>query len=59
MFLFDPLYFLMIAPALLLAFIAQMWVKSSYQRAMREPAPLIMSTLLCGATSGTAPACAG
>jgi len=40
MFGIDPLYFIIIAPALLLAFVAQMWVRSSYQRAMQEPAPL-------------------
>jgi uncharacterized protein len=29
-----------IAPALLLGFLAQMWVKSAYARAQRQPAPL-------------------
>ncbi|MDX1965935.1 MAG: zinc metallopeptidase [Planctomycetaceae bacterium] len=37
---FDPLYFLFIAPAFLLGMWAQARVKSSYQQAMQEPAPL-------------------
>jgi Zn-dependent membrane protease YugP len=37
---FDPVYFLFIMPALLLALWAQMRVKSTYHAAMREPAPL-------------------
>ena len=37
---FDPLYFIIIAPALLLGLWAQMRVKSTYHRAMQEPAPL-------------------
>ncbi|TWT38326.1 zinc metallopeptidase [Blastopirellula retiformator] len=40
MYFFDPMYFLIIAPALLLAFIAQMWLKSTYASAMKKPAPL-------------------
>jgi Zn-dependent membrane protease YugP len=40
MMLFDPVYFLFVAPAMLLAFWAQMKVHSTYQRAMQEPAPL-------------------
>jgi Zn-dependent membrane protease YugP len=38
MFYFELL--LWISPALLLAFIAQMWVRSAYARAQRRPAPL-------------------
>lgn len=34
---FDPLYFLIIAPAMLLAFWAQMRVKSAYAQGMQEP----------------------
>jgi len=37
---FDPMYFLFIAPAMLLAFWAQMRVKSTYAAAQQEPAPL-------------------
>jgi len=37
---FDPRYFLFIAPALVLAVVAQMWVKSAYASAQRMPAPL-------------------
>ncbi len=37
---FDPLYFVFMIPAMLLAGWAQMRVRSSYQRAMQEPAPL-------------------
>jgi Zn-dependent membrane protease YugP len=40
MYFFDPMYLVFVAPALLLGFWAQMRVKSSYQRAMQEPAPL-------------------
>lgn len=32
MFFFDPLYFLLLAPAFLLVMIAQRWVRSTYQR---------------------------
>lgn len=35
---FDPLYFLILSPALLLAFWAQMRIQSAYAQAMREPA---------------------
>lgn len=35
---FDPLYFLILAPGMLLAFWAQMRVKSAYNRGMQEPA---------------------
>ncbi len=40
MFIFDPLYFVAIAPAVLLMAWAQWRVKSSYARAMQMPAPL-------------------
>lgn len=39
-FYFDPLYFVILAPALLLGAWAQMRVRSTYSRAMQEPAPL-------------------
>ncbi len=38
--IFDPKYLLFIAPALLLAFWAQMRVKSAYAQAMQQGAPL-------------------
>ncbi|MCA9183998.1 MAG: zinc metallopeptidase [Pirellulaceae bacterium] len=38
--IFDPLYFLFLAPALLLGFWAQMRVKSTFAEAERVPAPL-------------------
>jgi Zn-dependent membrane protease YugP len=38
--IFDPWYFVWVAPALLLAFWAQWKVKSSFAAASREPAPL-------------------
>lgn len=37
---FSPMYFLFIAPALLLAVVAQLWVKSAYARAQQVAAPL-------------------
>ena len=37
---FDPLYFLFLAPALLLMVIAQIWVKSAFARGMRIDARL-------------------
>ena len=40
MFVFDPVYFVVIAPALLLAAWAQWRVKTSFARAAEEPAPL-------------------
>ncbi|MFI4876317.1 MAG: zinc metallopeptidase [Blastopirellula sp. JB062] len=40
MMFFNQMYFLFIAPALLLAFIAQLWLKSTYASAMKKPAPL-------------------
>ena len=40
MFFYDPMYFVWVAPALLLAFWAQWKVKSSFAAAAREPAPL-------------------
>jgi Zn-dependent membrane protease YugP len=36
----DPYYFLWISPALLLAFLAQMWVRSAYARGLQVPARL-------------------
>jgi Zn-dependent membrane protease YugP len=39
-FYFDPLYFVILAPAILLGMWAQMRVRSTYSRAMQEPAPL-------------------
>jgi len=38
--IFDPLYFLMIAPALLLAMWAQWRVRATYEHAMQVPAPM-------------------
>jgi uncharacterized protein len=40
LFHFDPLYFMMIAPALLLAVWAQFRIRSAYARAQQQPAPL-------------------
>lgn len=40
MFYFDPLYFLFIAPAVLLAMWAQLRIRSTYAEAQRMPAPL-------------------
>lgn len=40
MFFFDPLYFLILAPAVLLMMWAQMRIKSTYARAFRVPARL-------------------
>lgn len=40
MMFFNPMYFLWIAPALLLAFWAQMRVKATYAQAQQMPAPL-------------------
>lgn len=37
---FDPWYFIIIAPALILAFWAQMKLKSTYAQAQKMPAPL-------------------
>jgi len=37
---FDPFYLLFISPALLLAFIAQMWIKSAYARGMQYQASM-------------------
>jgi len=37
MFFFDPLYFLLIAPAFLLSIIAQIWVKSAYNKYSQTP----------------------
>jgi Zn-dependent membrane protease YugP len=40
MFFFDPMYFVFVAPAILLALWAQMKVRSTYAAAQQEPAPL-------------------
>lgn len=40
MFFFDPMYLLFIAPALLLAMLAQGWIRSAYHSAMKVPAHL-------------------
>jgi Zn-dependent membrane protease YugP len=40
MFFFDPMYFVWIAPAMLLAFWAQWKVKTAFTAAAQEPAPL-------------------
>jgi Zn-dependent membrane protease YugP len=37
---FDPMYFVFIAPALLLSFWAQMRIRSAYAQASQQPAPL-------------------
>ncbi len=37
---FDPMYFIFVGPAILLAMWAQAMVKSAYARAQRQPAPL-------------------
>jgi len=38
--IFDPKYFLIVGPAILLALWAQLMVKSAYARAQQQPAPL-------------------
>ncbi len=40
MMFFDPMYFIFIAPALLLAFWAQLRIKATYAKAQNKPAPL-------------------
>jgi hypothetical protein len=40
MMFFDPMYFIFIAPALLLAFWAQLRIKATYAKAQEKPAPL-------------------
>jgi Zn-dependent membrane protease YugP len=37
---FDPMYFVFLAPAILLMIVAQFWVKHAYSRGMRIPARL-------------------
>jgi uncharacterized protein len=37
---FDPLYLLFIAPALILAFVAQIWIQSAYSRGMQYRAKM-------------------
>jgi Zn-dependent membrane protease YugP len=39
-FVFDPMMLLFLAPALILAMIAQVWVSSAYARGQQEPAKL-------------------
>jgi Zn-dependent membrane protease YugP len=39
-YLFDPRFWILVGPCLLLGLFAQMWVKSAYARAQRRPAPL-------------------
>ena len=36
--IFDPLYFIILAPAMLLSFVASMWVRSAYAEGSRIPA---------------------
>ncbi len=38
--LFDPLFWMLVGPFLLLGILAQIWVKSAYASAQRRPAPL-------------------
>jgi len=38
--IFDPWYFLYLAPAMLLALLAQLWVKSAYAKAREVPASM-------------------
>jgi len=38
--LFDPVFWMLVGPFLLLGVIAQVWVKSAYASAQRRPAPL-------------------
>jgi uncharacterized protein len=40
MFLFDPMYFVFLAPAIVLMLIAQVWVKRAYSNGMQVPARL-------------------
>lgn len=37
---FDPMYFVFIAPAFILAMVAQVWMRSAYANAQKMPAPL-------------------
>ncbi|HDD43740.1 MAG TPA: hypothetical protein ENG63_02620, partial [Candidatus Desulfofervidus auxilii] len=37
MLFFDPLYFLLLAPAFILSLIAQIWVKSAYAKYSHIP----------------------
>jgi uncharacterized protein len=38
--IFDPMYFLYVAPAFVLAMVAQVWMRSAYATAQKMPAPL-------------------
>ncbi|HXY34616.1 MAG TPA: zinc metallopeptidase [Planctomycetaceae bacterium] len=40
LYYFDPMYFVFLAPAILLMIVAQVWVKSAYARGMQIPARL-------------------
>ncbi|MCC7086875.1 MAG: zinc metallopeptidase [Pirellulales bacterium] len=40
MLFFDPMYFVILAPALILAIVAQVWMRSAYAAAQKMPAPL-------------------
>ena len=40
MFYFNPMYFVFLAPAMLLAFIAQTWIRSAYARGMQMRAQM-------------------
>ena len=40
MYWFDPMYFVFLAPALLLAFWAQARIRSTYATASQQPAPM-------------------
>jgi uncharacterized protein len=37
---FDPMYFVVVAPAFVLAIVAQIWMRSAYATAQKMPAPL-------------------
>lgn len=39
-YLFDPLFWMLVGPCMLLGIVAQVWVKSAYASAQRRPAPL-------------------
>ncbi len=47
MFFFDPMYFLFVAPALLLMLFAQFWVKRAYAVGMQIPARYILDEAGC------------
>ena len=39
-YLFDPRFWILVGPCMLLGVVAQAWVRSAYARAQRRPAPL-------------------